>query len=202
MHQNGYEFDLCYTSVLTRAIQTFNYAAEELDCHYIPVVKDWRLNERHYGALQGLNKLETVEKHGKDQVQIWRRSYDIPPPELEANDPRHPSNDKRYRHLKPEELPRTESLKTTIDRVLPFWNNTIVPSIKSGKRVLVVAHGNSLRAIVKVLSNVSESCTALLLRNNRAEHSDLDSFDLLIRRELRSGASQLPGRSRVVVAAD
>ena len=100
-----------------------------------------------------------MEKHGKEQVQIWRRSYDIPPPELEVNDPRHPSTDKRYRHLKPEELPRTESLKTTIDRVLPFWNETIVPSIKSGKRVLVVAHGNSLRAIVKVLSNVSESCT-------------------------------------------
>ncbi len=109
LHQNGFEFDLCYTSVLTRAIQTFNYAAEELDCHYIPVIKNWRLNERHYGALQGLNKLETVEKHGKEQVQIWRRSYDIPPPELEDNDARHPKNDKRYRELLNEGvLPKTE----------------------------------------------------------------------------------------------
>lgn len=108
LQQNGYEFDICYTSVLTRAIQTFNYAAEELDCHYIPVIKHWRLNERHYGALQGLNKLETVEKHGKEQVQIWRRSYDIPPPALEENDTRHPKNDKRYRDLAPELLPKTE----------------------------------------------------------------------------------------------
>lgn len=107
MQQNGYEFDLCYTSVLTRAIQTFNYAADEIDCHHIPVIKDWRLNERHYGALQGLNKLETVEKHGKEQVQIWRRSYDIPPPELEINDERHPKNDKRYKNIDPSLLPRT-----------------------------------------------------------------------------------------------
>lgn len=107
LQQNGFVFDICYTSVLTRAIQTFNYAAEELDCHYIPVVKDWRLNERHYGALQGLNKLETVEKHGKDQVQIWRRSFDIPPPPLEDNDERHPKNDKRYKGLAAELLPKT-----------------------------------------------------------------------------------------------
>lgn len=108
LKQNGYEFDICYTSVLTRAIQTFNYAAEELDCHYIPVVKHWRLNERHYGALQGLNKLETVEKHGEEQVKIWRRSYDIPPPALEENDTRHPKNDKRYKDLTPQQLPLTE----------------------------------------------------------------------------------------------
>ena len=156
LRQNGYEFDICYTSVLTRAIQTFNYAADEIDCHYIPVIKNWRLNERHYGALQGLNKLETVEKHGKEQVQIWRRSYDIPPPELELSDERHPLKDKRYKDLDQSLLPKTESLKTTIDRVLPYWNDTIVPKIKSGSKVLVVAHGNSLRAIVKILSNVSD----------------------------------------------
>lgn len=108
LRQNGYEFDICYTSVLTRAIQTFNYAADEIDCHYIPVIKDWRLNERHYGALQGLNKLETVEKHGKEQVQIWRRSYDIPPPDLELSDPRHPIFDKRYNDIDRNLLPKTE----------------------------------------------------------------------------------------------
>lgn len=164
--QNGYQFDICYTSVLTRAIQTFNYAADELGCHSIPVIKSWRLNERHYGALQGLNKLETVEKHGKEQVQIWRRSFDIPPPELAIGDERHPSKDRRYKDLKPDELPLTESLKTTIERVMPFWEGTIVPAIKSGKRVLVVAHGNSLRAIVKKLSNVSEKGTRALMQTS------------------------------------
>ncbi len=108
LKQNGFSFDICYTSVLTRAIQTFNYAADEIDCHYIPIIKEWRLNERHYGALQGLNKLETVEKHGKEQVQIWRRSFDIPPPELDISDARHPKNDKRYSDISPELLPKTE----------------------------------------------------------------------------------------------
>ena len=110
LRQNGFEFDVCYTSVLTRAIQTFNYAADEINCHYIPVIKDWRLNERHYGALQGLNKIDTVEKHGKEKVQVWRRSFDIPPPELELNDERHPSNDKRYNNVDPSLLPLTEVL--------------------------------------------------------------------------------------------
>ena len=176
LHQNGYSFDLCFTSVLTRAIQTFNYAADELDCHYIPVVKSWRLNERHYGALQGLNKLETVEKHGKDQVLTWRRSYDIPPPSLEESDERNPINDKRYKSVDPKNLPLTESLKITIDRVMPFWEETIVPAIKDGRDVIVVAHGNSLRAIVKKLSNVSdESNSHIYARNYRAQHSNCDS---------------------------
>jgi 2,3-bisphosphoglycerate-dependent phosphoglycerate mutase len=130
------------------------------------VVKSWRLNERHYGALQGLNKLETVEKHGKDQVLTWRRSYDIPPPSLEESDERNPINDKRYKSVDPKNLPLTESLKITIDRVMPFWEETIVPAIKDGRDVIVVAHGNSLRAIVKKLSNVSDESNSLIYARN------------------------------------
>lgn len=142
--------------MLTRAIQTYNYAADEMRCHYLPVHKHWRLNERHYGGLQGLNKSETAAKHGEEQVKIWRRSYDIPPPVLEENDERVPWNDPRYAKVPRDGLPRTESLADCVERVIPFWHDAICPQIFEGKNVLVVAHGNSIRAIVKYLDNVSK----------------------------------------------
>jgi 2,3-bisphosphoglycerate-dependent phosphoglycerate mutase len=157
LKEGGFAFDLAFTSVLKRAIRTLAIALDGLDLLWIPVEKDWRLNERHYGALQGLNKAETTAKHGEAQVKIWRRSYDIPPPPLAPDDPRHPSRDPRYAALKPEELPLTESLKDTVARFLPYWHATIAPAIASGKRVIVAAHGNSLRALVKYLDNVPES---------------------------------------------
>ena len=157
LKEGGYLFDLAYTSVLKRAIRTLLIALDQLDRLWIPVEKDWRLNERHYGALQGLNKAETTAKHGEAQVKIWRRSYDIPPPPLAPDDPRHPSHDPRYAALDPRDLPLTESLKDTVARFLPYWHATIAPSIQSGKRVIVAAHGNSLRALVKYLDNVPES---------------------------------------------
>jgi 2,3-bisphosphoglycerate-dependent phosphoglycerate mutase len=150
-------FDLAYTSVLTRAVLTLWIALEELDRVWIPVVNDWRLNERHYGALQGLNKTETAALYGAPQVKIWRRSYDVPPPPLTLDDPRHPSNDPRYASLPKTALPLTESLKDTIGRVLPCWHETIAPSIRAGKRVLIAAHGNTLRALVKYLDDVSDT---------------------------------------------
>ena len=156
LRDGGYVFDQAYTSVLKRAIRTLWIALDGLDQMWIPVEKSWRLNERHYGALQGLNKAETAAQHGDAQVKIWRRSYDIPPPPLEASDPRHPSRDPRYAALDPEELPLTESLKSTVDRFMPYWNGTIAPAIRSGKRLLIAAHGNSLRALVKYLDNVDE----------------------------------------------
>jgi 2,3-bisphosphoglycerate-dependent phosphoglycerate mutase len=149
-----YEFDIAFTSVLKRAICTLWIMLDEMDRVWIPVVRDWRLNERHYGALQGLNKGETAEKYGDEQVHIWRRSYAIPPPELELDDERHPSHDQRYAGI--DNLPSTESLATTLERVLPCWNDSIVPELKSGKNVLIAAHGNSLRALVKMLDDVSE----------------------------------------------
>ena len=157
MKQEGFVFDIAYTSVLSRAIQTLWLALEEMDLMWIPVVNDYRLNERHYGGLQGLNKAETAEKHGADQVKIWRRSYDIPPPVLTIDDPRHPSKDPRYASVDPAALPLTESLKDTVARFLPFWHDTIAPMVKSGKRVIIAAHGNSLRALVKYLDNISEA---------------------------------------------
>ena len=156
MKDGGYVFDLAYTSVLKRAIRTLWMALDEMDLMWIPVENSWRLNERHYGALQGLNKAETAAKHGDAQVKIWRRSYDIPPPALEASDPRHPSRDPRYAGLAAADLPLTESLKDTVARFLPIWHDTIAPTIKTGKRVLIAAHGNSLRALVKYLDDVSE----------------------------------------------
>ncbi len=157
MKQDGFVFDIAYTSVLSRAIQTLWLALEEMDLMWIPVVNDYRLNERHYGGLQGLNKAETAEKHGADQVKIWRRSYDIPPPTLAIDDPRHPSKDPRYASLDPAVLPLTESLKDTVARFLPFWHDTIAPMVKSGSRVIIAAHGNSIRALVKYLDNISEA---------------------------------------------
>jgi len=153
---DGYLFDVAYTSVLKRAIRTLWLALDEMDLMWIPVFKTWRMNERHYGALQGLNKLETVEKHGEGQVKIWRRSYDIRPPALDPNDPRAPSRDPRYAGLKAGEAPLTECLKDTVDRVLPYWTQTIAPAVRSGQRVLIASHGNSLRAMVKYLDNVSD----------------------------------------------
>ena len=157
LKEGGYLFDQAYVSVLKRAIRTLWIALDQLDQMWIPVEKDWRLNERHYGALQGLNKAETAARHGEDQVHIWRRSYDIPPPPLAPDDERHPSRDPRYAGLAAGDLPLTESLKETVARFLPYWHGTIAPAITTGKRVLVAAHGNSLRALVKYLDNVSES---------------------------------------------
>ena len=157
LREDGYIFDLAYTSVLKRAIRTLWIALDVLDRMWIPVVKDWRLNERHYGALQGLNKAEMTAKHGEGQVKIWRRSYDIPPPPLSADDPRHPSRDPRYAGLSPSQLPLTESLKDTVARVIPYWRDTIAPSVGAGKHVVIAAHGNSLRALVKYLDDISDS---------------------------------------------
>ena len=157
LKKGGYAFDQAYVSVLKRAIRTLWITLDGLDEMWIPVEKSWRLNERHYGALQGLNKAETAARHGDAQVLIWRRSYDIPPPPLAADDERHPSHDARYAGLAPTALPLTESLKETVARFLPYWHETIAPSIKAGKRVIVAAHGNSLRALVKYLDNIAES---------------------------------------------
>ncbi len=156
LKEEGFEFDLVFTSVLKRAIRTMWIALDELDQMWVPVTRSWRLNERHYGALQGLNKAETAEKHGEDQVKVWRRSFDIPPPEMPVEDPGHPCHDRRYAHLDPKLLPGTESLKITLDRVLPYWDEAIVPHIHDGKTVLIVAHGNSLRALVKHLDGISD----------------------------------------------
>jgi len=153
----GFGFDIAYTSVLKRAIRTLWLAQDELDLMWIPVVRHWRLNERHYGALQGLNKAETAAKFGDAQVLIWRRSYDIPPPALERSDERFPGHDPRYRKLSPAEIPLTECLKDTVARFLPYWHEVIAPSVQSGERVLVVAHGNSLRALVKYLDHIGDN---------------------------------------------
>jgi 2,3-bisphosphoglycerate-dependent phosphoglycerate mutase len=157
LRDGGYVFDLAFTSVLKRAIRTLGYSLDALDLMWIPVAKSWRLNERHYGALQGLNKAETAQQHGDAQVKIWRRSYDIPPPALTQTDERHPSRDPMYAGLDPKALPLAESLKDTVARFLPYWHDAIAPAITSGRRVIIAAHGNSLRALVKYLDDVSES---------------------------------------------
>ncbi len=156
LKKEGFVFDIAYTSVLKRAIRTLWIVLDEMDLMWIPVHRSWRLNERHYGALQGLNKAETAAKFGEDQVLIWRRSYDIRPPALEKSDERYPGHDPRYRDLSPTELPLTECLKDTVARFLPYWHETIAPTIQSGKRVLIAAHGNSLRALVKYLDHISD----------------------------------------------
>lgn len=157
LRDGGYDFDIAYTSVLKRAIKTLGIIQDVMDLNWIPVIRAWQLNERHYGSLQGLNKAETAEKFGEAQVKVWRRSYDVPPPALELSDERHPKFDRRYASLTPEQLPATESLKITLERVLPYWHSTLVPEIKSGTRVLIVAHGNSIRALVKYLDHISEA---------------------------------------------
>ena len=153
----GYIFDVAYTSVLRRAIQTLWIVLQEMNLEWIPVTNAWQLNERHYGALQGLNKSETAEKFGEAQVKLWRRSYDVPPPALEATDERHSRFDPRYASLTPEQLPATESLKITLERVLPYWRSTLSPAVASGRRVIVAAHGNSIRALVKYLDHISDA---------------------------------------------
>jgi 2,3-bisphosphoglycerate-dependent phosphoglycerate mutase len=157
MAKEGYTFDLAYTSVLKRAIRTLWIALDKMDLMWIPVIRAWQLNERHYGALQGLNKAETAEKHGEQQVKIWRRSYDIAPPPLEPSDERYPGHDPRYQGLSKDELPLTECLKDTVQRVVPYWEKELVPAIKSGRRVLIAAHGNSLRAMVKFLDKMTDA---------------------------------------------
>jgi 2,3-bisphosphoglycerate-dependent phosphoglycerate mutase len=156
LNEGGYLFDVAYTSVLKRAIKTLWVVMEDMELEWIPVYRAWQLNERHYGALQGLNKAETAEKFGEDQVHIWRRSYDIPPPALEMDDERHPRYDPRYAGVAPDKLPSSESLKLTLERVLPYWHMVLAPAIQSGQRVLVVAHGNSMRAMVKYLDHISD----------------------------------------------
>ncbi len=157
LREGGYTFDVAYTSVLKRAIKTLWIILDEMQLEWLPVFRAWQLNERHYGSLQGLNKAEMAVKFGEEQVKIWRRSYDVPPPALELDDERHPRFDRRYTSLKPDELPATESLKLTLERVLPYWHGTLAPAIKSGQRVLVAAHGNSLRAMVKYLDDISDA---------------------------------------------
>lgn len=152
----GYDFDVCYTSVLTRAIKTLHIVLEGMDRLWLPVHKHWRLNERHYGALQGLNKAETAAQHGDDQVHIWRRSYTTRPPPLEAGDERDSGTDRRYAALDPADIPSSECLKDTVDRVLPYWHGEITPAIKRGERIIIAAHGNSLRGLVKYLDNISD----------------------------------------------
>ena len=153
----GYDFDVCYTSYLKRAIHTLNFALDEMDRAWLPVNKSWKLNERHYGALQGLNKSETAAKYGEDQVKIWRRSFNVAPPALEADDPRNPALQEQYRNEKGEKLPLNESLEDTIARVVPYFEGVIAPDMKAGKRVLITAHGNSIRALVKYFENLSEA---------------------------------------------
>jgi 2,3-bisphosphoglycerate-dependent phosphoglycerate mutase len=157
LKQEGWDFDLCYTSVLQRATHTLWHCLDQMDRTWLPVVHSWRLNERHYGALQGLNKAETAKKYGDEQVLLWRRSYDVPPPPLDPEDPRSERGDPRYARLPAQQIPLTECLKDTVARVLPFWNEAMAPALKSGKRVLVAAHGNSMRALVKYLDGISDS---------------------------------------------
>ena len=162
LKENGFVFDKAHTSVLKRAIRTLWIAMDELDQMWLPVRRDWRLNECHYGALQGLNKAETAQKHGDEQVLIWRRAYDIPPPALDADDERYPGNDPRYAGLAPEQLPFTECLKDTVERFLTYWHEAIAPEIKEGKRIIIAAHGNSLRALVQYLDGLSEEAVLKL----------------------------------------
>jgi 2,3-bisphosphoglycerate-dependent phosphoglycerate mutase len=156
LRSEGFVFDVAYTSVLKRAIKTLWLALEEMDLMWIPVYNHWRLNERHYGALQGLNKVAMVDKFGAEQVRLWRRSYDVPPPPLDLNDERSPVRDPRYDVLEPKDIPRSECLKDTVARVLPYWHGTIAPAVQSGKRLIVTAHGNSMRALVKYVDNIPD----------------------------------------------
>jgi len=157
LKKEGFTFDITHTSVLSRAIRTLNIVMEEMDLLWLPVYKNYRLNERHYGALQGLNKSETAAIHGEQQVLLWRRSYDLPPPKLEPNDERNPAKDRRYADVPPQAIPLTECLKDTVERVLPYWHDVIIPELKFGKRILIAAHGNSLRALIKYLDNISDN---------------------------------------------
>lgn len=197
----GYAFDLAYTSVLKRAIHTLWYALDEMDCTWLPVAKDWRLNERHYGALQGLNKADMAKQYGDAQVLVWRRSYDTPPPALEAADPRCERGDRRYAGIAAEQVPLTECLKDTVARVLPCWNDTIAPSIRSGKRVLIAAHGNSIRALIKYLDNISDSdIVGLNIPNGIPLVYELDA-DLKPLRHYYLGDAQAAAQAAAAVAS-
>ncbi|KAF1044767.1 2,3-diphosphoglycerate-dependent phosphoglycerate mutase [Xylophilus sp.] len=197
----GYDFDLAYTSVLKRATRTLWHTLDELDRTWLPVVHSWRLNERHYGALQGLNKAETAKKFGDDQVLVWRRSYDTPPPALAADDPRWEKGDRRYAGLADGEFPRTECLKDTVARVLPFWNESIAPAILKGRRVIVAAHGNSIRALVKYLDDISESdIVGLNIPNGIPLVYELDA-ELRPIRHYYLGDAEAAARAAAAVAA-
>lgn len=195
----GYNFDIAYTSVLKRAIRTLWHIQDQMELMWIPVVRDWRLNERHYGALQGLNKAETAAKYGDDQVHIWRRSYDIPPPELDVDDERHPSHDPRYAGIA--NLPATESLATTLERVMPCWNDVIAPQLKAGKNVLIAAHGNSLRALVKMLDKVSdEEITGFNIPTGIPLAYELDDDLQAVSREFLGDADEIAKAAAAVAA--
>ena len=196
----GYEFDVCHTSVLKRAIHTLWHCLDEMDRQWLPVVKSYRLNERHYGALQGLNKAETAKKFGDEQVLVWRRSYDIPPPALEPDDPRAERSDPRYARLASSEVPLTECLKDTVARVMPFWNESMAPAIRAGKRVLVAAHGNSIRALVKYLDGISDQdIVGLNIPNGIPLVYELDA-DLKPIRHYYLGDAEAAARAAAAVA--
>ena len=201
LKQEGYDFDLCYTSVLKRATRTLWHVLDEMDRTWLPVVNTWRLNERHYGALQGLNKAETAKKYGDAQVLVWRRSYDTPPPALEENDPRWERSDRRYAKLTAAEMPRTECLKDTVARVLPFWNESMAPAIRAGKRIVVAAHGNSMRALVKYLDGISDDeIVGLNIPNGIPLVYELDT-DLKPIRHYYLGDAEAAARAAAAVAA-
>ena len=201
LKQEGYDFDLCYTSVLKRATRTLWHVLDEMDRTWLPVVNTWRLNERHYGALQGLNKAETAKKYGDEQVLVWRRSYDTPPPALEEDDPRWERGDRRYAKLSASEMPRTECLKDTVARVLPFWNEAMAPAIRSGKRVVVAAHGNSMRALVKYLDGISDAeIVGLNIPNGIPLVYELDT-DLKPVRHYYLGDAEAAARAAAAVAS-
>jgi 2,3-bisphosphoglycerate-dependent phosphoglycerate mutase len=195
----GIEFDLVFTSVLTRAIRTLWLMLDEMDALWLPVERHWRLNERHYGALQGLDKAETAAKHGADQVKIWRRSYDTPPPALTEDDERHPRHDKRYRNIAASALPGTESLKTTLDRVRPYWEDRILPELGVGRNVLIVAHGNSLRALVKLLEGISdEDITEFNIPTGAPRIYEFDANMQLTRNEYLGDAKAVAAAAKAV----
>ena len=197
----GYDFDIAYTSVLKRAIHTLWYVLDAMDRTWLPVVKNWRLNERHYGALQGLNKADMAAKYGDQQVLVWRRSYDTPPPALEPTDARCERGDRRYARLKPEEVPLTECLKDTVARVIPFWSEALAPAIQSGKRVVVAAHGNSIRALVKYLDGISDAdIVGLNIPNGIPLVYELDA-DLKPIRHYYLGDAEAAARAAAAVAA-
>ncbi|MDE2604854.1 MAG: 2,3-diphosphoglycerate-dependent phosphoglycerate mutase [Burkholderiales bacterium] len=197
----GYDFDLCYTSVLKRATRTLWHVLDEMDRTWLPVVHSWRLNERHYGALQGLNKADMARQYGEQQVMVWRRSYDVPPPALDAGDSRWERGDRRYDRLSDAEFPRTECLKDTVARVLPFWNEAMAPALRSGKRVLVAAHGNSMRALVKYLDGISDrDIVGLNIPNGIPLVYELDA-DLKPLRHYYLGDAEAAARAAAAVAA-
>ncbi|HMS06046.1 MAG TPA: 2,3-diphosphoglycerate-dependent phosphoglycerate mutase [Burkholderiaceae bacterium] len=200
LKEGGYEFDVAYTSVLKRAIHTLNLALEEMDRDWLPVLKHWRLNERHYGALQGLNKADMAKQYGDAQVKVWRRSYDTPPPALEATDPRSERADPRYAKLAPADVPLTECLKDTVARVMPFWNESMAPAIRAGKRLVVAAHGNSIRALVKYLDGISDAdIVGLNIPNGIPLVYELDA-DLKPTRHYYLGDAQAAAQAAAAVA--